>query len=315
MGDVVHNLPVVADLHAAVSDCRIDWVVEEAFSAIPRMHPHVERVIPVTGRRWRKYPFTARTREEIRDLRRRLRQTQYDYIIDTQGLLKSALLAWMANGQSHGLDWNSSREPLRIFYDRVHAVPWSVHAVQRNRLLASKALGYPISETPDYGITANPDNTAALESAFSLQRAGEFAVLLHATSAMKKEWPENNWVQLGERLASRGMISVLPFGNEVEQARSNRLASRISGARVPPALSLDLLAALMSQARIVVGVDTGLTHLAVALNRPTIGLYCATDPAATGLFGSPRALNLGGIGLIPSVNEVAGALQRLVEVI
>ena len=315
MGDVVHNLPVVADLHAAMPDCRIDWVVEEAFSAIPRLHPHVEQVIPVAIRRWRKHPFAARTREELHDLRHRLRQTHYDDIIDSQGLLKSALLTWMANGHSHGLDWNSSREPLRIFYDRVYAVPWSAHAVQRNRSLAAEALGYTICETPEYGISTKPESTAVLESAFAMPLTGEIAVLLHATSAMKKEWPEDNWVQLGKRLAARGMISVLPSGNEVEQARSNRLASRIPGARIPPALNLDLLAALMSRARIVVGVDTGLTHLAVALNRPTIGLYCATDPAATGLYGSPRALNLGGIGMIPSVNEVAGALQCLVKVI
>ncbi len=115
MGDVVHNLPVVADLRGAMPDCRIDWVVEEAFSAIPRLHPYVEQVIPVAIRRWRKHPFAARTREELHDLRRRLRHTHYDDIIDTQGLLKSALLTWMANGHIHGLDWNSSREPLRIF--------------------------------------------------------------------------------------------------------------------------------------------------------------------------------------------------------
>jgi len=313
MGDVVHNLPVVGDLRASVPDCRIDWVVESAFSAIPGLHPGIDRLIPVSIRRWRTHPFAASTRREVAELRNRLRQTRYDEVIDTQGLLKSALLAWMANGRSHGFDWKSSREPLQMFYDQVYAVPWSVHAVQRNRLLASKALGYSISEVPDYGIIAKSEHTAALEAEFPTQGTGGFAVLLHATSAMEKEWPENFWVQLGERLAARNIISVLPFGNDAERARSNRLASRISGARVPPVLGLDLLAALMSQARIVVGVDTGLTHLAVALNRPTIGLYCATDPAATGLYGSPRALNLGGIGMLPSVDEVAGAMRRLVE--
>jgi heptosyltransferase-1 len=234
-------------------------------------------------------------------------------VIDTQGLLKSALLAWMANGRRHGLDWSSSREPLRMFYDKVHAVSWSAHAVHRNRSLASKALGYAISETPEYGIAARPESASALESAFPVTGTSEFAVLLHATSAREKEWPEDMWVQLGGRLAARGMVSVLPFGNAVEKARSDRLATSIHGARVPPALGLDLLAALMSRARIVIGVDTGLTHLAVALGRPTIGLYRATDPAATGLFGSARAINLGGIGMTPSADEVADAVNRLLE--
>jgi heptosyltransferase I len=313
MGDVVHNLPVVGDLRASMPDYRIDWVVEEAFSAIPRLHPGVDRVIPVSIRRWRKHPFAARTRREFADLRSRLRQTRYDEVIDAQGLLKSALLAWMANGRSHGFDWKSSREPLRMFYDEVHAVPWSGHAVQRNRILASKALGYAISETPEYGIAARPESTASLESVFPVKGAGQFAVLLHATSAARKEWPENDWVRLGEYLVAQGMISVLPFGNAEERQRSERLATRVPGARVPPALDLDQLAALMSQARIVVGVDTGLTHLAVALGRPTIGLYRATDPVATGLYGSSQVANLGGIGMTPSIDEATNAIKRLLE--
>ena len=315
MGDVIHNLPVVGDLRTALPDCRIEWVVEEAFGAIPRLHAGVDQVIPVPIRRWRKHPFAADTRKGFAGLRNRLRETRYDAVIDTQGLLKSALLAWIANGVSHGFDWKSSREPLRMFYDRVYPVSWSVHAVQRNRLLASRALGYAIADPPDYGIAARQADVASLDAAFPLRDAGEFAVLLHATSAAKKEWPENDWIRLGELLAARGMISVLPFGNAEERRRSERLAARIPGARVPPALGLDQLAALMSRARVVVGVDTGLTHLAVALGRPTIGLYCATDPAATGLFGSPGALNLGDIGETPSTDEVADALRRLLETI
>ncbi len=172
MGDVVHNLPVVGDLRASMPDSRIDWVVEDAFSAIPRLHPGVDQVIPVSIRRWRKHPFAASTRREFANLRSRLRQTRYDEIIDTQGLLKSALLAWMANGRSHGFDWKSSREPLRMFYDSVYAVPWSAHAVERNRSLASKALGYSISETPEYGISARPGSAASIESAVSREGCG-----------------------------------------------------------------------------------------------------------------------------------------------
>jgi heptosyltransferase-1 len=314
MGDVVHNLPVVSDLRAAMPDCRIDWVAEKAFSSIPKLHPGVGQVIPVSIRHWRKHPFAADTRKEFSELRGRLQLSRYDAIIDTQGLLKSALLAWIANGPSHGLDWKSSREPLGMLYDKVYDVPWSMHAVQRNRTLASKALGHVCGETPDYGIAATAESKTALEVIFPIAGKGQVAVLLHATSAARKEWPESSWRQLGEHLSARGVTSVLPFGNAVERQRSERLAAQISGARVPPALNLDQLAALMTRARVVVGVDTGLSHLSVALGRPTIGLYCATDPAATGLYGSPKALNLGGIGVTPSVDEVTNAIQRLVEV-
>jgi len=305
MGDVVHNLPVVEDILAARPDARIDWVVEEAFAAIPRLHPRVRRVIPVAIRRWRKRPFAEDTRRAFGNFLQVLRQDRYDAVIDTQGLLKSAVLARMARGRRHGLDWKSSREPLRLFYERTYTIPWSLHAVERNRLLAAQALNYPLPESLQYGIVPRTEDVARLATQLpggSLDRP--FAVLLHSTSAQSKEWPEQRWSQLGAQLADKGIASILPFGSEAERLRSTRLAAHIPGAVVPPRLGLDLLAALLSRAHVAVGVDTGLTHLAVALGRPSIGLYCATDPAATGLYGSPVAVNVGGVGHVPSVEEV-----------
>jgi len=312
MGDVVHNLPVVEDILAARPDARIDWVVEEAFAAIPRLHPRVRRVIPVAIRRWRKRLFAEDTRRAFGDFRQALRRDRYDAVIDSQGLLKSAILGRMARGCRHGLDWKSSREPLRLFYERTYSIPWSLHAVERNRLLAAQALNYPLPERLQYGIAPRTEDVATLATQLpggSLDRP--FAVLLHATSVESKEWPEQRWTQLGAQLADQGIASILPFGSEAERLRSTRLAALIPGAVVPPKLGLDLLAALLCRAQVAVGVDTGLTHLAVALGRPSIGLYCATDPAATGLYGSPVAVALGRIGHAPSVEEVVAEVQRL----
>jgi heptosyltransferase-1 len=312
MGDVVHNLPVVEDILAARPDARIDWVVEEAFAAIPRLHPGVRRVIPVATRRWRKGLFGEDTRRAFGNFRQALRQDRYDAVVDSQGLLKSAILGRMAHGRRHGLDWKSSREPLWLFYHRTYSIPWSLHAVERNRLLAAQALDYPLPERLRYGIASRTEDVATLAMQLpsgSLDRP--FAVLLHATSAESKEWPEQRWTQLGAQLADQGIASILPFGREAERLRSTRLAALIPGAVVPPKLGLDLLAALLSRAQIAVGVDTGLTHLAVALGRPSIGLYCATDPAATGLYGSPVAVNLGRVGHAPSVGEVVVEVERL----
>lgn len=313
LGDVVHNLPVVGDLRAALGDVRIDWVVESGFSAIPAMHPDVEGVIPVSLRRWRKRPFSTDTRMELRALRTRLRETRYDAVIDTQGLLKSALIVAMTNGVSHGRDWRSSREPLALFYDKVHSIPWSLHAVERNRLLASLALGYPLSGPPVYGIHASALDASALRTVFSDANPRAFAMLLHATSAARKEWPEEHWIGLGNVLAARGVCSVLPFGSARERQRSERLAARIPDAVIPPPLDLDTIATLLANARIVFGVDTGLSHLAVALGAPSVGLFCATDPVATGLFGSSRLLNLGGVGAAPSINKAVAAMEVLLE--
>ncbi len=152
LGDVVHNLPVASDIHAHVPGARIEWAVEESFADIPRLHPAVATVVAVAPRRWRKSLLGAATRREIGALRARLTQAAYDVVIDTQGLLKSALIARLAPGRRFGLDWSSSREPLRLFYDRTYRVPWGQHAVQRNRQLAGLALGYAPAPSVDYGI-------------------------------------------------------------------------------------------------------------------------------------------------------------------
>lgn len=314
MGDVVHNLPVVGDILCAFPGAQIDWVVEETFAAIPRLHPQVKRVFPVALRRWRRQLADPRTRREFAEFSRQLRATKYDAVIDTQGLFKSAVLARLARGTRHGLDWRSSREPLRLFYDRTYSIPWALHAVQRNRLLAAQALGYPLPGALDYGISVPPALAQILAQRMPADFPGRrYAVLLHATSAAIKEWPEPDWADLGRRLAEDGIASVLPFGSEIERLRSRRLAAAIPGALVPPRLDLDLLAALLSGAMVVIGVDTGLSHLSVALGKPTIGIYCATEPAATGLYGGAAVVNLGGPGRAPQADQVWAAAQSLRE--
>lgn len=304
LGDVVHNLPVASDVAAALPGSRIDWVVEEDFAAVPRLHPAVRRVLPVAIRRWRKRLYARDTWHEMACFLRELRSEAYDAVIDTQGLLKSALVAFAARGERNGLDWKSSREPLAPFYDRTFRVPWTMHAVERNRALAARALGYALRGAARYGIRAGGGDAA-------WRAGGPYAVLLHATSQPRKLWPERDWVGLGRELAAGGRQCVLPWHGAEERARSERLAREIPDAVVPPALGLADAARLIAGADCAAGVDTGLTHLAGALEVPTVGIYCATDPAATGLYGCTRALNLGGIDRPPAPHEVLAALERL----
>jgi len=188
LGDVVHNLPVVSDLRRAFPDAHVEWVVERAFADIPRRHPGVARVIEVEIRRWRSAFWRGEVRRAAHDVLNILKREPYDAVVDTQGLLKSAWLAWRARGPAYGLDWASAREPLAFFYDRTFAIPWTLHAVERNRQLAARALGYAPDGVPDFGITATP-------------AAGEapYAVLLHATSAAAKLWPESHWSHWRQR--------------------------------------------------------------------------------------------------------------------
>jgi heptosyltransferase-1 len=303
LGDVVHNLPVASDLAAALPGAVVDWVVEESFAAIPALHPAVHRTIPVALRRWRKSWWSAAAHNGIGAFLRELRLESYDAVIDTQGLLKSALVTRAANGTRYGLDWRSSREPLALFYDRTFHVPRTQQAVERNRKLVAQALGYAAGDKVSYGI-------AAVRETFSWQPADPYAVLIHATSAAKKLWAEAQWIALGTALGKRGIRAVLPWGSAQERERSERLNRAIPGSVVPPRLNLDHMGSLLAQAACAVGVDTGLTHLAGALGVGTVGLYIATDPALTGLYGCAQAVNLGGVGRAPQVTDVLREVER-----
>ncbi|MDO8464059.1 MAG: lipopolysaccharide heptosyltransferase I [Gallionella sp.] len=306
LGDVLHNLPVVSDIARRYPGAQIDWVVEENFAALPKLHPAVRNIIPVAIRRWRGKLLSTATWREIAAFRSTLTVHHYDIAIDTQGLLKSALLMRGAQGLRCGFDRHSAREPLAAsLYQQIFTVATVQHAVERNRQLAAQALGYALESCADYGIRppviARP---AWLEE-------GAYMVLLHATSRTDKLWNEANWIALGRFLHGKNIRCVLPWGNKAEQARSLRLAGSIPDAIAPPRLSLNEAAALLGGAQAVIGVDTGLAHLAVALGVPTVGIYTATDPVLTGLYADTNIVNLGGIGHAPDVAAVISALQRV----
>ena len=317
LGDVLHNLPVVSDIVRNYPEAQIDWLVEENFIALPKLHPAVRNVIPVALRRWRGSLLNAGTwREtchEIGGFRAALAAQNYDFAIDTQGLLKSALLMRGANALRCGYDRHSAREPLAAnFYQRTYSIATDQHAVERNRQLVAHAVGYTLADhtlhaRADFGIHL----PAITRPDWFLD--GAYVVLLHATSRADKLWDEANWIALGRYLHGANIRCVLPWGSGAERLRSLRLAEAIPDAIVPPRLNLDVAAFLLGSARAVVGVDTGLNHLAAALNMPTIGIYTATDPALTGLYTGTQIINLGNIGHAPDSTTVIAALRKLVQ--
>jgi len=306
LGDVIHNLPVVSDIRRHFPDAEVDWCVEEGFAAIPGLHPAVREVIPTAVRRWRKAVFKAATWREMRALHERLQAKTYDAVIDTQGLLKSAVIAARARGPICGYAADSAREPMASrFYQRCFSVSTAGHAVVRNRQLVAAALGYSVADPLDYGIAAEAAN-------FDWLPARPYVVFLSATSRDDKLWPEAHWLALGRALHAQGFVAVLPGGNIVERERAARLANAIPDAIAVPPLYIPQLASLLAGSQAVVGVDTGLTHLAAALRVPTIALYTATDPGLTGVLGTGFHRNLGGKAQVPTVQDVLAELQPVI---
>ncbi len=283
LGDVVHTLPALTDAHQALPHLEVTWVIEEAYQQIPLWHPAVVQVIPVALRRWRRGLLQAWRSGEWRQFRRQVQQVSYDRVLDAQGLLKSAGVAAQARGLRLGLDRHSAREPVAsLLYQRTYSVAWGQHAVLRLRQLLAQALDYPLPQTPaNFGLTCKPD-----------PRWGQqpYLVFLHGTAWMSKQWPHACWQELITLARAAGFQVLLPWGNAAEQARATALAAG-DDATVLPRLSLSDLAGLLAGAAGVVGVDTGLLHLAAALGRPGVGLYGATSPALTGALG-PRQCNL-----------------------
>ncbi|MBK9594745.1 MAG: lipopolysaccharide heptosyltransferase I [Rhodocyclales bacterium] len=304
LGDVVHNLPVASDIRARFPGARIDWVVEEAFADIPRLHPAVRRVIPVAVRRWRRNLLAAATWGELREYRTAVRSERYDLVLDTQGLIKSALLARQVPGRRAGYAAEAAREPLAArFYDDTYAIPGNLHAVERNRRLAAAALGYEPNLPLDYGIAAEPLAAAWLPAA-------PYCVLLTASSRADKLWPEAGWLQLAAALNARGLACVLPGGSAEERERAARLAGGMAQAVAAPPMGIAELARLLAGARLVVGVDTGLSHIAAALGRLTFCLFAGSHPELTGVHAGDTAINLGGAGAAPTASQVVAAVTE-----
>lgn len=279
MGDVIHTLPALTDAVNAIPGIRFDWVVEEAFAEIPRWHFAVDKVIPVAIRRWKKSLWKTFTGGEWKRYRSMLAETEYDLVIDAQGLLKSALLVTRySRGISCGYDKTSAREPLAArFYQRRFNVSKDQHAVERTRQLFAQALGYELEGRGDFAIRKHFIPGQAAES--------DYLVFLHSTTRFDKHWPEEYWLELIDKAIAADWKIKLPWGNPEELARAERLAKRSSAVEVLPKLNLAQVTTVLAGAAGCVSVDTGLSHMAAALDRPNVILFGPTDPGLVGGYG------------------------------
>jgi heptosyltransferase-1 len=303
LGDVIHHMPAVTDARAHRPDTRFAWVVEEAFAPLVRLHPAIDQAIPVAGRQWRAAPYSASAWRNLAELWHAVRMRSFDAVIDTQGLFfKSAVIARFARGPRHGYDAKSIKEwPASLLYDVRHQVPWDQHAIARNRALTGHALGYAPAGPPDFGLD---------RARLAQPGASPYAVLLHGTARPSKLWPEDLWRLLAAALAT-DIDVVIPFGTEAERARAERIAAVASRTRVPERVPLDRMARLIAGAAFVVGVDTGLLHLAAALGVPLVAIFAASEPGLTGPIGAGPIAVVGGPGAPPSAAEVVAAVGRL----
>ncbi|TWO73037.1 lipopolysaccharide heptosyltransferase I [Caenimonas sedimenti] len=304
LGDVVHAMPAVQDMLRCVPGAQVDWVVERGFAALAARCEGVARTIPCELRRWRKAPLARETRADWRGFRADLHRADYDAVIDLQGLTKSALVAHMARlaggGRRYAManrtEGSSYEAPTRWVADVAVAVDPQSHAVQRSRAMCAEVFGYAVPDELRFGLR---------RGAGPAQRC---AVLVHGTSREDKCWPEDHWVALGRRLIAQGYTLALPHGSEAEEARSRRFAQALGPeAEVWPRLSLDALTDRMARCAGVVGVDSGLSHIAVALDLPHVQIYNFDTAWRTGPLPQARRQRSVVAQPAPTVEAVAAA--------
>ena len=319
LGDVVHAMPAVQDLRQAWPQAQIDWVVEPAFAPLLRRCSGVQRVIACDLRRWRRAPLSAATRQAWRAFRAELQAEAYDRVIDLQGLSKSALVAWLARLAPGGrrvalgnrTDSSSYEAPTRWVADQVVCLPPHIGAVARSRALCAQALGYPLPETLSFGLTASvPLGDGAMKSEAGLKLGPKVLVLAHGSSRADKLWPVAAWQALGQRLLAQGYTLALPHGNEAELQQAQAIAQPLAGAQIWPRMGLDALTDALAACAGVIGVDSGLSHIAVALDLPHVQLYNFDTAWRTGPAPGPRQCSVLGTPH-PTLDQVWQAWQTV----
>ncbi len=308
LGDVVHTMPAVQDIRRALPQAQIDWVMERGFAPLVRRCEGVTRVIECDLRRWRKSLLAANTHAEWRVFKQILQAQAYDAVIDLQGLSKSALVAWLARlapgGKRYAManqtEGSGYEAPTRWVSDVAITLPAHIHAVQRGRLLCAKALGYDVPDVEVFGLLAqHPPAQAATETiaienlvvekiAVNSDSNQPCIALVHGTSRADKQWPLDHWVALGTRLQAAGYTLALLHGTDAEQQRSAALAAQLPGAVVWPRLGLDALTDALVACAGVIGVDSGLSHIAVALDLPHVQIYNFDTAWRTGPLNRTR---------------------------
>jgi len=325
LGDVLHNLPIVWDLRARLPNAQIDWVVEEGYVHLlePLLSKDgfrgIDHIIPFGLRRWKKNLFKLSTWQQFFAFKKYLQLAQYDYLIETQGLLKSALVCALANkskdaviaGLANATQFSGYEPIARSFYNQSVQVPVDCHAVDRSRWVMCSALDWQLIDRSDSPAFYSEAFVQAIAEKKIVGLKKPYVLCFHSTAREAKRWSNQHWVALGQELASRGYQVVLPWGNPSEKAVSEELAKQIPGSFVPPAFSIEDAFSVIAHAALTIGVDTGLTHLAAVLGKPTVEIYCDSPCWKTEGYWAKNIRNVGDIGAPPSVPEVINASLSL----
>ena len=280
LGDILFNLPVVADLRRAYPDARIDWAVDAAFADLPAACADVDTVHAFALRRSRAHPSVAGLGAIVSGLRR-LRHARYDIVIDTHGMVKSGVIAALSRA---GARWGYRREDLaeRLLsrvYDHVMVRGREGHAIDRYRAEVAQVTAMAPSGPPVFRY--RPFAPLPPEAARLVDVARPSLMLFPFASGSDKAIPAALSRALIAQAQACGLQVLIPSGAEAEVAQARALLNP-PHVQMLPRLSISQLMAVMAKSRAFVGADTGLTHIAASLGLPVAAVFRITDPDSLG---------------------------------
>lgn len=315
LGDIVHNYPMLYDIKYKIKDCQVDWLVDANFVDLIKLNNLVDGIIPIPLRIWKKnklkiFYYFFKWYKYIKNKNR-----QYDYIIDSHGMLKSSILTIFFNGPKFGYDVKSIKEKISIlFYKNRYRVDKNYLVTTKNRILAQKIFNYDVDlKKIDFGI--EKEKFPILDFTNKIK----YIIFFNATSKDSKKYPINNWLKIAQYLINKyNFTIVIPFGNKNEQNEAQEISKNIlkkNNILIPnKILSYFELHCLINNAEFVFGVDTGLVHLANAFNKKLIAIFTDTNPNLTGVFESSFAKNIGNVGIIPSVEQIINLFENIIKI-
>ena len=297
MGDLMHALPALTEAKEFNQDIVFDWVVDRSFSEVPKWHPAVNKVIKTDHRNWEKQFFSPESRDALRSVINDINNTEYDLVIDMQNNLKSSFVSYLCKHKVTGMDFKSVREfPAHLSYNKKINISKDLHAITRQNIILSEALGYSTLNSSDYGIT----DVNFIKPSFDLP--SEYVVLVQNASWKTKQWSIVNWQLLVNHLDKLGIDMILPSGNKEEYLRAKKISSVSGKTHVLKPIALNEIAYIMNKAKFSVCSDTGLAHLSAVVDTPSLTLYGPTDTKLIGTKGNNQFHIIGSDNNINSIS-------------
>jgi heptosyltransferase-1 len=271
LGDIVHAMVALQFIKVADPSIEIDWIVEEGFAGVLENNPDINQILTVNLKALKSNK--ASIFQQIKSIRR-YALTHYDLVIDAQGLIKSAVIAKLLGKRVAGFDVKSIREKSASwFYDVKFDCSYDTNAVVRNAFILSSPLG--ISITDEQILNKRPclffNDDAQIDS--FLQKDKKNIVLVIGSSWDSKNYPADKFVKIASALQQNCLVV---WGSEQEKEKAVWMSSQADTIQVMPRLDFNSLKALIAKADLLIGNDTGPTHMAWALNKPSITIFGPT---------------------------------------